>query len=303
MNGFGKVILACGGGSSEAEISRRGARDIFASLSDAGVDVEMIDGIPSLIDRVSKGDVSAVFNLIHGKGGEDGVLQGLMASFSIPVTGCGILASALSMDKERSKLVWKGLGLPVADWVMVKPKQDIEDIEASLGYPCVLKPSREGSSVGVRIVKTRSELQAALQEAEMDGQFMAEQFIEGDEFTVGIVAERVLPGIRIEPGADFYDYTAKYESNSTKYYCPCGLDAGTEAQLGELAYEAFRALDGRGWGRVDLIRDKDGKFILLEVNTTPGMTNTSLVPKAAAASGMGFQDLVLEILRTAEVPG
>ncbi len=295
----GKVLLAMGGDSAEAEISRQGARAVAEGLRQGGVDLEVIDGLPALRQRLARGGVDRVFNLIHGSPGEDGILQGYLQVLGVPYTGSGVLGSALSMDKIRSKQVWQALGLPVAAGRALKPTDTAETLVQELGLPLVIKPAREGSSVGVHILRTQAELEALLHGLEMK-QPMVEAFLAGEEYTVGILQGKALPAIRIQPGTAFYDYEAKYRSDKTRYHCPCGLSGEEERAMQTLALRAFAALACEGWGRVDLIRDAQGNNWLLEVNTTPGMTSHSLVPKAAAQAGMDFSTLVMRILETSE---
>ncbi len=296
----GKVVLAMGGDSAEAEISRQGARAVAEGLCQGGVDLEVIDGMPALRERLQQGGVDRVFNLIHGSPGEDGILQGFLQAQGVPYTGSGVLGSALSMDKVRSKQVWQALGLPVARGRALKDGEQAGELVQEFGLPLVIKPAREGSSVGVHILQDMESVKTTLETLEM-AEPMVEAFVQGEEYTVGIVDGEPLPVIRIEPGADFYDYQAKYQSQATKYHCPCGLPGEEEQAMQQLALRAFEALDCSGWGRVDLIRDLHGQAVLLEVNTTPGMTSHSLIPKAAAQAGMDFTALVLRILQTSEV--
>lgn len=296
----GKVVLVMGGDSAEAEISRLGAEAVAAGLRQGGVDLEVIDGMPALHERIQQGGVDRVFNLIHGSPGEDGILQGYLQAMGVPYTGSGVLGSALSMDKVRSKQIWQALGLPVAHGRALRQGESAKALVEEMGLPLVIKPAREGSSVGVHILRDRAALEATLATLAID-QPMVEAFVEGEEYTVGIVEGEALPVIRIEPGEAFYDYRAKYQSETTQYHCPCGLPAAEEQAMQQLALRAFAALDCSGWGRVDLIRDARGQPVLLEVNTTPGMTSHSLVPKAAAQAGMDFSALVMRILGTSEV--
>ena len=239
-----------------------------------------------------------MFNILHGRGGEDGVLQGALASLGVPFTGSGVLGSALSMDKIRTKQVWQSLGLPTPRYVRHRVGDDIGTAIEGLGLPVVVKPSHEGSSVGITRVRSLADLQAAVElAARYDGELVVEQMIVGEEYTVGVLQGQALPSIRIVPAGEFYDYHAKYVAEDTKYICP-GLDENGEQEIRALAFGAFQAAGCSGWGRVDLMRDRTGKFFLLEVNTTPGMTSHSLVPKAAHASGIDFEELCWRILET-----
>ncbi len=296
----GRVVLAMGGDSAEAEVSRRGAAAVVAALRQAGVEVDVVDGLPALRQRLEQGGVDRVFNLIHGSPGEDGILQGYLQAVGVPYTGSGVLGAALSMDKQRSKEIWQTLGLPVAPGRMLHADDDAQELAETFGLPLVIKPAREGSSVGVHILHDVEALDALLERLDRRGQ-MVERYVQGAEYTVGILQGEALPVIRIEPGESFYDYRAKYQSEQTRYHCPCGLPPAEESAMQRLALEAFEALDCAGWGRVDLIRDRSGGNWLLEVNTTPGMTSHSLVPKAAEQAGMDFSALVMRILQTSEV--
>ncbi len=244
-----------------------------------------------------------VFIALHGRGGEDGTLQGALELLGIPYTGSGVLASALGMDKQRTKLVWRALGLPTPPSLMLGLDSDWHQVVAELGLPLVVKPVHEGSTLGISIVRSAEELEAAYREAaRFDARVMAERYVAGDEYTVSLLGERVLPAIRVEVPGGFYDYDAKYVSNDTLYHLPCGLAPADEAELGELCQQAFQAVGGEGWGRVDVLRDAEGKFWLIEVNTSPGMTDHSLVPQAAAHIGIDFVDLVKQILATTLEP-
>jgi D-alanine-D-alanine ligase len=239
-----------------------------------------------------------VFNILHGRGGEDGVLQGALQSLGVPYTGSNVLGSALSMDKIRTKQVWESLGLPTPRYVRFANGGDIAAAISDLELPVVVKPSHEGSSVGITRVRKEQDIHDAITlAARYDGELVIEQLIEGDEYTVSILGGAALPSIKIVPATEFYDYHAKYVSDDTKYICP-GLDEPGEEEIQILALRAFNAAGCSGWGRVDLMRDRDGKFLLLEANTTPGMTSHSLVPKAAAVVGIDFDELCWRILET-----
>lgn len=295
---FGRVALAMGGDSAEREVSLRGGAEVLAALQRQGIDAFAVDGLDGLIVALKNGRVDRVFNLLHGRGGEDGVIQGLLAAWKIPITGCGLLASALSMDKLMAKQVWRAAGLPTPA-ARALGRNPRPDTLADLPLPLVVKPVHEGSSVGVVRVFEPAELEPALSlAARPDDELMAEALVLGDEYTVGLLDGQALPVIRIEPLKAFYDYEAKYTPGSTRYHIPCGLPAAREQALQQLAERAFAALGGRGWGRVDLIVDRAGQPWLLELNTTPGMTATSLLPKAAAAIGLDFDALVWRILET-----
>ena len=293
---FGRVAVVMGGASAEREVSLDSGRNVLAALKTRGVDAQAIDGIPALLDALRAGHFARVFNILHGGDGEDGVLQGALKSLRVPVTGSGVLGSALTLDKIRTKQVWQAVGLPTPHYVRFAKGGDIHAAIARLGLPVVVKPSHEGSSVGITRVRKEADLAAAVELAtRYDGELVVEELIEGDEFTVGILQGEALPSIRIVPKGEFYDYHAKYVSDETQYICP-GLDAAGEGEIRALALRAFDAAGCSGWGRVDVMRDRVGKFFLLEVNTTPGMTSHSLVPKAARAVGIEFEELCWRIL-------
>jgi D-alanine-D-alanine ligase len=295
---LGRVAVVMGGTSAEREVSLDSGRNVLEALKSRGVDAHAIDGIPALLDALRAGHFARVFNILHGRGGEDGVLQGALQSLGVPVTGSGVLGSALSMDKIRTKQVWQAVGLPTPRYVRFSGGDDVGAAVGTLGLPVVVKPSHEGSSVGITRVRSPGDLAAAVElAARYDGELIVEQMIEGEEYTVGILQGRALPSIRIVPAGEFYDYHAKYVAEDTKYICP-GLDDAAETEIRALAFSAFQAAGCSGWGRVDLMRDRAGKFFLLEVNTTPGMTSHSLVPKAAKAVGIDFAELCWKILET-----
>ncbi|MGN6512144.1 MAG: D-alanine--D-alanine ligase, partial [Lysobacteraceae bacterium] len=265
-----------------------------------------VDGIPALVDAIRDGRVDRVFNILHGNkgGGEDGVLQGLLEALRVPYTGSGVLGTALAMDKIRSKQVWLSLGLPTPTYVRLAKGEDVHAAARRIGLPVIVKPSCEGSSVGVSRVFTDADLDGAVAlAAQYPGELLVEQLIEGDELTVGVLGDVALPSIRIVPKGQWYDYHAKYVAEDTQYLCP-GLEGGAEDEIRQLALDAFRALGCSGWGRVDVMRDRaSGRFFLLEVNTAPGMTSHSLVPKAARQLGLEFDALCWRILeQTLEAP-
>jgi D-alanine-D-alanine ligase len=295
---FGRVAVAMGGDSAEREVSLDSGRNVLEALRALGVDAHPVDGVTALLDAIRGGHFARVFNILHGRGGEDGVLQGALEALRIPYTGSGVLGSALSMDKIRTKQVWIASGLPTPEFVVCRPGDDIAAQVAGLGLPVVVKPAHEGSSVGVSRVRSPAELSAAFETAARhDAEMLVERLIEGDELTVAILDGEALPSIRIVPAGEYYDWHAKYVAEDTQYLCP-GLDGAAEAELRALALEAFHAAGCSGWGRVDVMRDRAGGLWLLEVNTTPGMTSHSLVPKAAAAVGIDFQSLCWRILET-----
>ncbi len=295
---FGRVAVLMGGTSSEREVSLDSGRNVLDALRARGIAADAVDGIPSIIRELQGKHFNRVFNILHGNngGGEDGVLQGLLAAMQMPCTGSGVLGSALSMDKIRSKQVWMSLGLPTPRYVRLVKGGDVHAAARELGLPVIVKPSCEGSSVGVSRVLTDADLDDAVAlAAQYPGELLMEQMIEGDELTVGILGDVALPSIRIVPKGQWYDYHAKYIAQDTQYLCP-GLDGAAEVEIRRIALEAFAALDCTGWGRVDVMRDHGGSFHLLEVNTAPGMTSHSLVPKAAREMGLEFEELCWRIL-------
>ncbi|MFV8835926.1 D-alanine--D-alanine ligase [Aquisalimonas sp. APHAB1-3] len=296
---FGRVAVLMGGWSAEREISLRSGRQVLAGLQARGVDAHSVDAGRDVLQVLEAGGFDRAFIALHGRGGEDGVIQAGLELLGLPYTGSGVLGSALGMDKLRTKQVWRGAGLPTPDYMELRPDTRAADVIAALGTPLIVKPAREGSSIGMSRVTTEAELIAARDAAaRYDRDVIAERWITGEEYTVSLLGDTVLPAIRLETPHTFYDFEAKYESDSTRYHCPCGLEGADLDALNALATEAFRAVDGAGWGRVDVMRDGNGAFWLLEVNTIPGMTDHSLVPMAAEAAGMPFDELVWRILET-----
>lgn len=299
VKSLGRVALVLGGWAAEREVSLKSGERVFAALQDLGVNVTQIDPRDQAITALA--DFDRAFIIVHGRGGEDGVLQATLEMLQVPYTGTGVLGSSLGMDKLRTKLVWRGAGLPTPEFAQLQSGTDWEAVAAKLDGPMMVKPSREGSSIGMAKVDTAAELQRAYETAaEYDSQVIAERWISGPEYTVGILNGRALPVIRLETPHSFYDYDAKYHAETTRYHCPCGLLADAEAELQALALEAFQVAGGYGWGRVDLMCDDQGHPWLLEVNTVPGMTEHSLVPMAARAAGLSFEELVWQILLTSE---
>jgi len=295
---FGRVAVVMGGQSAERDVSLDSGRNVLAALRAKGVDAHPVDGIPALLDALRAGHYARVFNILHGRGGEDGVLQGALESLRVPYTGSGVLGSALTMDKIRTKQVWQALDLPTPRYAHHRRGDDIGAAIVQVGMPVVVKPSHEGSSVGITRVHAPADLPAAIELASRyDGELVIEELIEGGEFTVGILDGEALPSIQIVPKGAFYDYHAKYVAEDTEYLCP-GLEGEAERELRALAVRAFETSGASGWGRVDVMRDRDGNNFLLEVNTTPGMTSHSLVPKAAKAVGIDFETLCWRILET-----
>ncbi|AMC99608.1 D-alanine--D-alanine ligase [Halomonas chromatireducens] len=297
VSDFGRVAVLYGGESAEREVSLRSGAAVLGALERSGVDVIGYDPADGGLVGLEALAPDRVFIALHGRGGEDGTLQGALELLGIPYTGSGVLASALGLDKRLTKQVWQSVGLPTPESLMLEPDADWDDVIARLGLPLIVKPVHEGSTLGIGIVDSREALVAAYRDAaRYDARVMAERFIAGEEYTVSLLNETVLPAIRVEVPGGFYDYDAKYISNDTLYHLPCGLAAHEEAELGELCRQAFDAIGGEGWGRVDVMRDADGRFWLIEVNTSPGMTDHSLVPQAAAHAGIDFDTLVCRIL-------
>ena len=296
---FGRVAVLMGGSSAEREVSLDSGRNVLAALQARGVDAHAVDGIPELVDALVHGKFDRVFNILHGNkgGGEDGVLQGLLEALEVPFTGSGVLGTALAMDKIRTKQVWMSAGLPTPRFIRLGVGADVRGAALELGLPVFVKPSSEGSSVGVARVTEAAAIDAAIRVArDYGGEMLMEQMILGDELTVGILGDVALPSIRIVPRGEWYDYNAKYVADDTQYLCP-GLQGSDEDEIRRIALAAFRAAGCSGWGRVDVMRDRDsGRLHLLEVNTAPGMTSHSLVPKAAAQMGIGFEELCWRIL-------
>lgn len=301
---FGRVGLLVGGDSAERAVSLDGGVAVLSALQRRKVNVELYDGGPALIKAVIEGKVDRVFNLIHGPGGEDGAIQGALQLLKIPVTGAGLLGSALSMDKVHSKWVWEQQGIKTPPFTLIRDKEVItpilcEELINSWGLPLFVKPAGLGSSIGITKVESPQELPDAINLAhQYSKSVIVEPEVKGNEFFAGIVGDQVLPLIRIQTPHKFYDYAAKYESDDTKYFCPCGLSEEVESAMQELSLEAFEALDCSGWGRVDFILDQQGTPWFLEANTTPGMTSHSLVPQAAAQVGIDFDELVWRILES-----
>lgn len=300
-----KVAVLLGGTSAEREVSLNSGAAVLAGLKEAGVDAHPIDPKEYPVAQLKADGFDKVFIALHGRGGEDGTLQGVLEFLGLPYTGSGVMASALTMDKLRTKLLWQGANLSVSPYVALQREElaqvNPEEIVARLGLPLIVKPSCEGSSVGMSKVNAVEELAPALENAFLhDTCVLVEKWLSGPEFTVAILGDEVLPSIRIQPAGVFYDYQAKYLSDETQYFCPSGLDDEKENALRALAMSAYRAVGCQGWGRVDVMLDSDGQFYLLEVNTAPGMTNHSLVPMAARESGLSFSQLVVKILALAD---
>jgi len=293
---FGKVAVLLGGRSAEREISLLSGNAVLDALRRQGVDAEAFDPAERELAELRRYD--RAFIVLHGRGGEDGTLQGALEFMRIPYTGSGVMASALSMDKWRTKLVWQAAGVPITDYVVLDGRFDAKAVAARLGLPIFVKPANEGSSIGITKVKRAEDLTSAYQTAaRYDRLVLAERFVDGIEVQFPVLGERVLPSIRIEPATEFYDYDAKYFRDDTRYHCP-GLPADQEQRLHELVLRAFRVLGCHGWGRVDLMIDRRGQPFFLEMNTVPGMTSHSLMPMGAKAAGIDFDTLCLQILET-----
>lgn len=299
---MGKVAVLFGGRSAEREVSLKSGAAVLAALLRSGVDAHAFDPAVRDLHELKTERFDRVFIALHGRFGEDGTVQGALELMGIPYTGSGVLASALAMDKWRTKLVWQAGGLPIPAFTLLTADSDWNAVAATLGLPLFVKPANEGSSVGISKVKRVEDLPAAyLEAAKYDPLVLAESFIGGGEYTAAMVAGQALPVIRIVPANEFYDFEAKYLRDDTRYLCPSGLSAAQEEQMQRLAVQGFALLGGAGWGRVDFLCDEQGTAYLLEANTSPGMTDHSLVPMAARQVGMDFDTLVLTILSSAHV--
>ena len=293
---FGRVAVLLGGTSSERGVSLDSGKNVLDALRARGVDAHAVAGVPALIPALVRKEYDRVFNILHGGDGENGVLQGLLQSLGVPYTGPGVLGSALTMDKIRTKQVWIASGLPTPKYVRLAPGADLHAAALELGLPVFVKPSSEGSSVGVfRVLREEDLADAVAFAADYAGELLMEQMVSGDEFTVGILGEVALPSIHIVPKGEWYDYHAKYIADDTRYLCP-GLEGEEEIAIRALALAAFQSAGCSGWGRVDVMRDRVKGLQLIEVNTAPGMTSHSLVPKAAAHLGIDFEELCWRIL-------
>ena len=288
-----------GGWAAERPVSLKSGAAVLAALQESGVDAHGIDVDRDILSVLQAGHYDRVFNILHGRGGEDGVIQGALELLGLPYTGCGVKAAAISMDKLMTKRLWLGAGLPTPNYRVLTAETNFAEVVAELGLPLIVKPASEGSSIGISKVTEAAALKPAYEAAaKSDPVVIVEQWITGAEYTAGLLAGEPLPLIRIEVPGVLYDYEAKYISNDTRYFCPSGLSEAEEQAMRALALEAFATVGGQGWGRVDMMRDQQGKAWLIEVNTNPGMTDHSLVPMAARAVGMDFQTLVLRILET-----
>ena len=296
-----KIAVLLGGTSAEREVSLNSGKAVLEALLKQGYDAHPIDPKEYNVANLKKDGFNRVFNILHGRGGEDGTMQGLLEQIGLPYTGCGVMASALTMDKMRTKMLWKAFGLPVADMEVVTRETfadlDPQVVVDKLGLPLMVKPSLEGSSVGLTKVKAVDELKSAVEYAlKFDNTILIEEWLAGDELTVPVLDSQVLPAIRIVPEGEFYDYNAKYISDNTQYFCPAGLTSEREQELAILVKRAYDAVGCRGWSRIDVMCDAKGDFRLVEVNTNPGMTSHSLFPKSAASVSVSFEQLVVKIL-------
>ena len=297
---FGKVAVLMGGPSAERDVSLNSGNRVLAALQAKGVDAYGIDADPTVLKQLREKQFDCAFVVLHGRWGEDGVIQGALEVLGIPYTGSGVLASALAMDKWRSKMILRQAGIPTPDFELVQTVTDIARVGKRLGFPLFVKPNREGSSIGTAKVHNTNEMEQAWHSArEFDDDVLAESCIDGPELTAAVLGDQVLPLIRIEAASGFYDYDAKYIVDSTRYFCPAGLGTEVESRITNLAKQAFDVLGCRGWGRIDFMVNAKGEPFVLEANTIPGMTDHSLVPMAAKAAGIDFEQLVLSILEQA----
>lgn len=296
-----KIAVLLGGTSAEREVSLNSGQAVLNALLNAGFDAHPIDPKNFPVASLKEQGFDRVFNILHGRGGEDGTMQGLLEQIGIPYTGCGVMASALTMDKMRTKMLWKAFGLPVAEMEIVTKNNVAElnpaEVVEKLGLPLMVKPSLEGSSVGLTKVKAVEDLKSAVDFAlKFDETVLIEEWLDGDELTIPVLDNEVLPAVRIVPEGEFYDYEAKYISDNTQYFCPAGLSKEREQELNQLVKRAYDVVGCRGWSRIDVMTDSKGQFRLVEVNTNPGMTSHSLFPKSAAVVGYSFEQLVVRIL-------
>lgn len=302
MSRFGKIAVLMGGRSAEREISLMSGGNVLEALRSAGLDAHPFDPAEKEIFELKRAGFQHAFIALHGRYGEDGTVQGALEIMGIPYTGSGVMSSALAMDKIRTKLVWSAVGIPTPRYERVDAGSDWTGVAQRLGLPLIIKPVREGSTIGLTKVTAVTGLQAAhALAAKHDAMVMAEEFVAGEELTGAFLADQALPLIRIEAPQGNYDYQNKYFSDETRYHCPCGLPEAEEKRIRNLVIASARALGCEGWGRADLIRRQDGSVQFLEMNTSPGMTGHSLVPMAARQAGLSFGDLVVRILELAHV--
>ena len=297
MKRFGRVGVLLGGQSAEREVSLKSGGAVLAALQRQGVEAHAFDPARRSLGDLAMAEFDRVFITLHGRFGEDGCMQGALELLGIPYTGSGVMASAIGMDKWHTKLLWQAAGLPTPEWALLDENSDFAAIEKQLGLPIFVKPAREGSSIGMSKVKAPGALRAAWEKAaEYDSLVLAEKFVDGGEYTCAVLGSEALPMIRLIPKNEYYDYEAKYLRDDTEYRCPCGLAPEQEKAIQTLCLKAFQVVDCRGWGRVDVMLDSRGTPYLLEINTSPGMTDHSLVPMAARAAGLDFDALCLRIL-------
>lgn len=298
---FGKVAVLMGGISAEREISLKSGQAVLAALRRQGIDAHGVDVGRDVLRVLEAGGFDRAFIALHGRFGEDGVIQGALETLGLPYTGSGVLGSALAMDKLRSKQLWRGAGIPTPEFELLHAGCDLAQVVERLGLPLFVKPACEGSSIGISKVTAADQLEAAWEKAaRYDERVIAERGIVGQELTAALLGDEDLPLIRLETATEFYDYEAKYVREDTRYHCPSGLAPHDERRIQRLARAAFEALSCSGWGRVDVMLDAQGNPYVLEVNTVPGMTDHSLVPKAAQQAGIGFDELVWRILETSD---
>jgi D-alanine-D-alanine ligase len=296
---FGKVAVLLGGDSAERDISLETGRAVHAALVAEGIDAHAVDTRDTPLTELLEQRFDRAFIALHGRGGEDGVIQGALEALHIPYTGSGVLGSALAIDKVRSKLVWQSMRINTPDFVEIVEAADLDAVIERLGFPVMVKPVHEGSSCGAAKVEKADQLEAAwVASRQFDSRVMAERWVVGAEYTTSILQDQTLPMIRLETPREFYDYEAKYVAEDTQYLCPCGLPEGREKELNAMMQQAFVVLGASGWGRVDFMVDEQDVPWLIEVNTIPGMTSHSLVPMAAARAGIGFNELAVRILET-----
>jgi D-alanine-D-alanine ligase len=297
---FGKVAVLMGGDSNERAVSLLSGDAVFHALKRLEIDAEAFD--PSSRDINEIQSYNRVFIALHGRGGEDGSMQAFLKSKNIAYTGSDSLSSAIGIDKLKTKLLWRSLNISTPDFLQVTEKTSYAEIVSAIGVPFFIKPSNEGSSIGIDKIKNEKQYQDAfLKTSKIDANVIVEKFVDGEEFTVAIVNDKTLPVIKIKPSNEFYDYQAKYIKDDTQYICPSGIEKHKEVLISQEAIRAFKVIGCSSWGRVDFMMDKQGRHYFIEVNTSPGMTSHSLVPMAAKELGINFDQLVLEILKTADV--
>ncbi|PTN11118.1 D-alanine--D-alanine ligase [Nitrosomonas aestuarii] len=302
VHDFGRVAVLMGGRSAEREISLQSGQAVLAALRSSGVDAYPFDTGKKQLAALSDEQFDRVYIALHGRFGEDGTVQGALELMNIPYTGSGVMASALAMDKWRTKLLWQAVGINSPRSMLLNEQSDFDQVAQSLGLPLIIKPAREGSTIGLSKIKHADDLAEAYRKAaEHDSLVLAEAFVAGTELTAAIIGETTLPLVRIEVAGELYDYEAKYLSDDTRYFCPCGLPEEQISAIQVQALKAYQTLGCEGWGRIDLILSEDGQYYFLEANTSPGMTSHSLVPMAARTAGIGFEDLVLKILSLSHV--